>query len=77
MKKIIIAAMATLATVFGASAQQKGAIELKLWEQVAPNNNELKEGDKMYHEATLTVYPAPKGRNTGMAVIACLSGSAT
>ena len=74
MKKIIIAAMATLATVFGASAQQKGAIELKLWEQGAPNSNELKEGDKMYHEATLTVYPAPKGRNTGMAVIACPGG---
>ena len=34
--------MATLATVFGASAQQKGAIELKLWEQGAPNSNELK-----------------------------------
>ena len=28
----------------------------------------------MYHEATLTVYPAPKGRNTGMAVIACPGG---
>lgn len=75
MKKIIIAAMAALVAVFGASAQQKGAITLKLWEQTpAPNSNELKEGDKMYHEATLTVYPAPKGRNTGMAVIACPGG---
>ena len=75
MKKLIIIAMAALSSALGVSAQQKkGVIELKLWEQGAPNSNELKEGDKMYHEATLTIYPAPKGRNTGMAVIACPGG---
>ena len=33
MKKLFIAIMATLAAFTGAQAQQKGAIELKLWEQ--------------------------------------------
>lgn len=74
MKKLIITSMMIFANLLFASAQNKGIVEINLWEEGAPNTNELKIGDKKYHEATLTVYPTSSKRNTGMAIIACPGG---
>lgn len=70
MKRLFYFAILAI-SVLTANAQR---IEMKLWEQGAPNSNGVISSEKEITEPTLTVYPAPEGKRNGMAVIACPGG---
>lgn len=70
MKRLFYSAILAI-SVLTANAQR---VEMKLWEQGAPNSNGVTSSEKEITEPTLTVYPAPEGKRNGMAVIACPGG---
>lgn len=75
MNKSILTFLLMFFSFVGMNAQNnKGKVELKLWEQGTPNENGIKPDAKNYWESTLTIYPAPQGRNTGKCIIACPGG---
>ncbi len=75
MNKTILTFLLIFFSLVGMNAQNnKGKVELKLWEQGTPNENGIKPDAKNYWEASLTIYPASKGRNTGKCIIACPGG---